>query len=53
MITEMVNFMFKKSLVRDDYLFIEKDEADCIYYIESGQVAMIHKQSYTFVQKLY
>ena len=43
MMTEMVNFMYKKTLVRDDYIFIEKDEADCVYYIEIGQVAMLHK----------
>lgn len=43
MMTEMVNFMFKKTLVKDDYLFIEKDEADCVYYIDVGQVAMLHK----------
>ena len=43
MITEMVDHMHKKSVVKDDYLFIEKDEADCVYYIENGQVAMVHK----------
>ena len=43
MITEMVDSMHKKSLVKDDYLFIEKDEADCVYYIEVGSVAMLHK----------
>ena len=43
MITEMVDSMRKKSMVKDDYLFIEKDEADCVYYIEVGQVAMLHK----------
>lgn len=48
----MVNFMFKKTLVKDDYLFIEKDEADCVYYIDIGQVAMLHKQSYTFLTTL-
>lgn len=50
--TEMVNYMLRKTLVKDDYLFIEKDEADCIYYIDSGKIAMIHKQSYSFIIEL-
>ena len=50
--TEMVNYMLQKTMVKDDYLFIEKDEADCIYYIEVGKIAMIHKQSYSFVIEL-
>ena len=43
MMSEMINYMQKKILVKDDYLFIEKDEADCVYYIEVGSVAMLHK----------
>ena len=33
MMTEMINYMQKKILVKDDYLFIEKDEADCVYSV--------------------
>ena len=31
---------------------MEKDKAECIYYIIQGKVAMIHKQTHTFVTDL-
>ena len=35
--------------VADDFLFMEKDRAEYIYYITQGKVAMIHKQTHTFI----
>jgi len=29
--------------VADDFLFMEKDKAESIFYIVGGKVAMIHK----------
>ena len=35
--------------VVDDFIFMEKDRADALYYINRGKVAMIHKQSHTYI----
>jgi hypothetical protein len=31
------------SYIQDDFIFMEKDKADCMYFIITGKVAMIHK----------
>ena len=38
--------------VVDDFIFMEKDRADALYYINRGRVAMIHKQSHTYISDL-
>ena len=42
----------KATYVSDDFIFMEKDKAECLYYIAQGKVAMIHKQSHTFIRDL-
>jgi hypothetical protein len=41
--TELSNHFKKVTFVSDDFLFMEKDKAECIYFIIQGKVAMIHK----------
>ena len=41
--TELTSQFKKTTFVSDDFLFMEKDKAECIYFIIQGKVAMIHK----------
>lgn len=49
---ELTAFFHKVTFVADDFIFMEKDRAENIYYIIQGKVAMIHKQSHTFITDL-
>jgi len=40
------------TFVTDDFLFMEKDKSESLFYILQGKVAMIHKQSHTFITDL-
>ena len=43
----------RATYVSDDFIFMEKDKAECLYYITQGKVAMLHKQSHTFIKDLH
>ena len=51
-LSELTAYFQKVTYVSDDFIFMEKDKAECIYYIIQGKVAMIHKQSHTFIKDL-
>jgi hyperpolarization activated cyclic nucleotide-gated potassium channel 2 len=51
--TELTSHFKKVTFVSDDFLFMEKDKAECIYFIIQGKVAMIHKQTHTFITDLH
>lgn len=42
-LSELTMKIEQTSYISDDFIFMEKDKAECMYYIISGQVAMIHK----------
>ena len=39
----------RMTYVLDDFIFLEKDKAEMQYFILQGKVAMLHKQSHTFI----
>ena len=51
--TELTTCFKKVTFVSEDFLFMEKDKAECIYYIIQGKVAMIHKQTHTFITDVH
>lgn len=51
-LSELTQYFKKVTYVADDFLFMEKDKAESIFYIVGGKVAMIHKQSHTFITSL-
>lgn len=51
-LSDLTQFFKKMTYITDDFLFIEKDKARSIFFIIQGKVAMIHKQSHTFVTDL-
>lgn len=40
------------TFVADDFLFMEKDKSESMMYILQGKVAMLHKQSHTFIKDI-
>lgn len=40
-ISELAIYFERATYVVDDFLFVENDKAEFIYYIESGKIAMI------------
>mmetsp|Transcript_34499 Transcript_34499/g.52793 ORF Transcript_34499/g.52793 Transcript_34499/m.52793 type:complete len:211 (+) Transcript_34499:416-1048(+) len=48
-LSELPHYLGKASFVADDFIFMEGDTAESVYYIHIGKVAMIHKSSRTFV----
>ena len=51
-LSELTMKLESTSFIQDDFIFMEKDKADCMYFIITGKVAMIHKQSSTFISDL-
>lgn len=51
-LSELTQYFKKVTYVADDFLFMEKDKAESIFYIIQGKIAMIHKQSHTFLTSL-
>ena len=51
-LSELTLHFRKVTYVADDFLFMEKDRAEYIYFIIQGKVAMIHKQTHTFITDL-
>ena len=51
-ISEIASNFGMATYVADDFIFMEKDKAECLYYIAQGKVAMIHKQTHTFIKDL-
>ena len=51
-LSDLTQFFRKMTYVADDFIFMEKDKAQSIFYIIQGKVAMIHKQSHTFITDL-
>lgn len=43
----------KKSYSVDDNLVVEEDIGDEIFFITQGKVALLHKQSYTYISELF
>ena len=52
-LSELTLYFRKMTYVTDDFIFMEKDKAQSIFYIIQGKVAMIHKQSHTFIEDLH
>ena len=52
-ISELAIYFERATYVVDDFLFIENDKAEYIYYIETGKIAILQKKSYTFITDLY
>lgn len=44
--------MKRKSFSTDENLVVEEDVGDEIFYITQGKVAVIHRQSYTYITDL-
>jgi CRP-like cAMP-binding protein len=42
-LSELTQYFKKVTYVADDFLFMEKDKAESIFYIIQGKIAMIHK----------
>jgi hypothetical protein len=51
-LSDLAQYFKKMTYITGDYLFMEKDKARSIFYIIQGRVAMIHKQSHTFITDL-
>lgn len=51
-VSELAQFFKTQTYVADDFIFVEKDKAESVFYIVSGKVAMVHKQTHTFLVDL-
>jgi signal-transduction protein with cAMP-binding, CBS, and nucleotidyltransferase domain len=51
-LSELTTYITIQSYISDDFIFMENDKAESMFYILQGQVAMIHKQTSTFIVDL-
>lgn len=51
-ISELAMYFKNMTYAQDEFLFIEKDKAQKIYFICRGKVAMLQKKTHTFVTEL-
>ena len=48
-LSELINYFNLRTYVIDDIIFMERDKAESFYYIIEGKVAMIQKNTNTFI----
>lgn len=51
-ISQLTFVFVQKSYSVDDNLVVEQDLGDEIFYIQTGKVALLHRQSYTYIKDL-
>lgn len=51
-ISELTFVLKRETFSMDENVFLEGDEGDCLYYMCSGKISIIHKRSLSFIKDL-